>query len=240
VTAGRAIRIVLLAMAATILPGPGASPQAGDAFSEERAAMVARQIEARGIDDPATLAAMRNVPRHLFVPEARQRQAYADSPLPIGFGQTISQPYIVAYMTELLQLAPGMRVLEIGTGSGYQAAVLAEIVDDVYTIEIIAELADWGERNLRGSGYHRVRVRRADGYHGWEEFAPFDAIVVTAAADHIPPPLVEQLRDGGRMVIPVGSPFRTQMLMLVTREGDDVRTQSLLPVRFVPLTRDPG
>jgi protein-L-isoaspartate(D-aspartate) O-methyltransferase len=139
----------------------------------------------------------------------------------------------------LLQLEPGMRVLEIGTGSGYQAAVLAEFLEDVYTVEIIRELARWGEENLRRSGYGDVRVKQADGYYGWEEFSPFDAIVVTAAADHIPPPLIEQLAEGGRMVIPVGSPFRTQMLMLVTREGDDIRTENLLPVRFVPFTRDP-
>jgi protein-L-isoaspartate(D-aspartate) O-methyltransferase len=210
---------------------------AEDAFRAERERMVSRDIAQRGVRDAATLAAMRAVPRHLFVPEARQRQAYADTPLPIGYGQTISQPYIVAYMTELLELEPGLRALEIGTGSGYQAAVLAEILDEVYTIEIIPELARWGEGNLRRAGYDQVQVRHADGYHGWDEHAPYDAIVVTAAADHIPPPLVEQLRDGGRMVIPVGSPFRTQMLMLVTRDGEDVRTESLLPVRFVPLTR---
>jgi protein-L-isoaspartate(D-aspartate) O-methyltransferase len=216
---------------------PAQAYAAADAYAGQRAQMVERQLETRGIADAATLAAMRSVPRHRFVPAARERQAYADSPLPIGYGQTISQPYIVAYMTELLQLEPGMRALEIGTGSGYQAAVLAEILDEVFTIEIVPELASWGQENLRRSGYERVRVKQADGYYGWEEFAPFDAIVVTAAADHIPPPLIEQLRDGGRMVIPVGSPFRTQMLMLVSRDGDDIRTESLLPVRFVPLTR---
>jgi protein-L-isoaspartate(D-aspartate) O-methyltransferase len=228
----------LLAVLGTAwVSGPSKATATEDAYARQRAQMVARQLETRGIDDAATLSAMRNVPRHRFVPEARQRQAYADSPLPIGYGQTISQPYIVAYMTELLQLEPGMRALEIGTGSGYQAAVLAEVLDEVFTIEIIPELARWGAENLRGSGYEHVRVKQADGYYGWEEFAPFDAIVVTAAADHIPPPLIEQLRDGGRMVIPVGSPFRTQMLMLVSRAGDDIRTETLLPVRFVPLTR---
>jgi protein-L-isoaspartate(D-aspartate) O-methyltransferase len=199
--------------------------------------MVATQIEARDIRDPATLEAMRRVPRHLFVPENRRRHAYQDRPVPIGYGQTISQPFLVAYMTETLQPRPGMRILEIGTGSGYQAAVLAEILDEVFTIEIVGELARWGEANLRSAGYDRVQVRHADGYHGWEEHAPFDAIIVTAAADHIPPPLLAQLRDGGRMVIPVGSPFRTQTLMLVTRDGDDIVTRSLLPVSFVPLTR---
>jgi protein-L-isoaspartate(D-aspartate) O-methyltransferase len=215
----------------------GQAPAQDDRFDHERARMVATQIEARDIRDPATLAAMRRVPRHLFVPDERRRLAYQDGPVPIGYGQTISQPFVVAYMTETLQPRPGMRVLEVGTGSGYQAAVLAEILDEVFTIEIVGELARWGEANLRRAGYDQVRVKHADGYHGWEEHAPFDAIVVTAAADHIPPPLLDQLRDGGRMVIPVGSPFRTQTLMLVTREGDDIVTRSLLPVSFVPLTR---
>jgi protein-L-isoaspartate(D-aspartate) O-methyltransferase len=227
----------LAALGALCFLGPPQATATDDAYAGQRAQMVSRQLEARGIQDAATLSAMKSVPRHRFVPEARRRQAYADSPLPIGYGQTISQPYIVAYMTELLQLEPGMRALEIGTGSGYQAAVLAEVLDEVFTIEIIPELARWGEENLSRSGYGHVRVKQADGYYGWEEFAPFDAIVVTAAADHIPPPLIEQLRDGGRMVIPVGSPFRTQMLMLVSRSGDDIRTETLLPVRFVPLTR---
>lgn len=225
-----------LCMALMLAPGANL---ADEGYAAQRAQMVARQIESRGITDAATLAALGNVPRHQFVPEARRHQAYSDGPLPIGYGQTISQPYIVAYMTELLQLEEGMRVLEIGTGSGYQAAVLAEILEDVYSVEIVSELARWGKENLRRSGYGHVRVKQADGYYGWEEFSPFDAIVVTAAADHIPPPLIEQLSQGGRMVIPVGSPFRTQMLMLVTREGDDIRTENLLPVRFVPFTRDP-
>ena len=224
-----------LLVALSLHPALAAPPE--DAYAQARARMVTQQLEARGISDAATLAAMRNVPRHEFVPAARRGQAYADGPLPIGYGQTISQPYIVAYMTELLRLEPGMRVLEIGTGSGYQAAVLGEILADVCTIEIVHELARWGADNLRRAGYDHVRVKQADGYFGWEEFAPFDAIVVTAAADHVPPPLVEQLRDGGRMVIPVGSPFHTQMLMLVTRDGDDIRTENLIPVRFVPFTR---
>jgi protein-L-isoaspartate(D-aspartate) O-methyltransferase len=219
-----------------VLHSTGLAAQ-GDAEARQREQMVARQLESRDITASATLAAMRAVPRHLFVPESRRRQAYEDRPVPIGYGQTISQPYIVAYMTQLLEPAPEMRVLEIGTGSGYQAAVLAELQAEVYTIEIVAELAKWGESNLRHAGFDRVRVKHADGYHGWQEFAPYDAIVVTAAADHIPGPLVEQLRDGGRMVIPVGSPFHTQMLMLVTRNGDDILTQSLIPVRFVPFTR---
>ena len=181
---------------------------------------------------------MRSVPRHLFVPEDRRRQAYEDHPLPIGYGQTISQPYIVAYMTELIEPRASHRVLEIGTGSGYQAAVLAEIVDSVYTIEIVPELAESAAERLDRLGYDNVRVRQADGYFGWEEHAPFDAIVVTAAAEHIPPPLVAQLKDGGRMVIPVGSPFRTQTLMLVEKgRRGRVTTKSLAPVRFVPFRR---
>ena len=219
-----------------LVPASQATAQ-DNRFDHQRERMVERQIQARGIQDPATLEAMRWVPRHLFVPEERQRYAYADRPVPIGYGQTISQPFIVAYMTELLHPRPGMQVLEIGAGSGYQAAVLAEILDEVYTIEIIGELAEWGEANLRNAGYDHVRLKHADGYHGWEEHAPFDAIIVTAAADHVPPPLLDQLRDGGRMVIPVGSPFLTQTLMLITRDGDDIVSQGLLPVRFVPLTR---
>jgi protein-L-isoaspartate(D-aspartate) O-methyltransferase len=217
---------------------PGVTAGSTDSDTAERERMVARHLEARGISDPATLASMREVPRHEFVPEDRRRLAYEDRPVPIGYGQTISQPHLVAYMTERIQLRPGMRVLEVGTGSGYQAAVLGAMLDEVYTIEIIEELARWGGDNLRRAGYDHVRVRHGDGYHGWPEMAPFDAIVVTAAADHIPPPLLAQLKDGGRMVIPVGSPFLTQTLMLVTREGDDIRTRSLVPVRFVPLTRD--
>ncbi len=207
-------------------------------FREKRVAMVRRHIAARGIDNPRVLEALRSVPRHLFVPEAYVEQAYADRPLPIGHGQTISQPYIVAYMTALVEPDPSDRVLEIGTGSGYQAAVLAEIVDAVHTIEIIPELSRTAHDRLQKLGYDNVTVRHADGYFGWEEHAPFDAIIVTAAAEHIPPPLIDQLKDGGRMIIPVGSPFRTQTLMLVEKQGDELSTRSLAPVRFVPFTRD--
>jgi protein-L-isoaspartate(D-aspartate) O-methyltransferase len=203
----------------------------------EREMMVREQIEDRGVTDPATLRAMRAVPRHLFVPGRYADDAYDDRPLPIGYGQTISQPYIVAAMTELVRPLPGSRVLEIGTGSGYQAAVLAEIVDSVYTIEIITELARSAAAALARAGYRNILTRNADGYYGWKEAAPFDAIIVTAAAEHIPPPLIEQLRDGGRMVIPVGSPFLVQTLMLVEKKGGKVSTRSLMPVRFVPLTR---
>lgn len=207
-------------------------------YREERLEMVRSQIADRGVEDPAVLDAMRSVPRHRFVDASQVRNAYEDRPLPIGFGQTISQPYIVAYMTELLQPDSSDRVLEVGTGSGFQAAVLAEIVDDVYTVEIIPELAQTATRRLQDIGYSNVHVRDADGYFGWEEHAPYDAILVTAAAEHIPPPLIDQLRDGGRMVIPVGSPFRTQTLMLVEKDGESISTRSLAPVRFVPFTRD--
>ncbi len=208
-----------------------------DEFERDRRNMVRSQIRARGIRDNATLEAMRNVPRHLYVPAVQRRYAYQDRPLPIGYGQTISQPYIVAYMTEIIRPDENSKVLEIGTGSGYQAAVLAEIVDQVYTIEIVRPLGEQARRKLKAQ-YGNVHVKIADGYHGWEKHAPFDAIVVTAAAEYIPPPLVEQLKDGGRMIIPVGSPFQMQLLMLVEKKGDgEITTRSLMPVRFVPFER---
>lgn len=206
-------------------------------FTREREAMVRDQIQRRGIEDAATLSALSSVPRHLFVPAGLRDDAYDDTPLPIGYGQTISQPYIVAYMTELVRPSRDMKVLEVGTGSGYQAAVLAAIVDSVFTIEIVKELAGPARDRLRSLGYSNAVVRYGDGYDGWGEKGPFDAILVTAAADHIPPPLVRQLKEGGRMVLPVGSPFMVQTLMLVEKEGGKVSTTSLIPVRFVPLTR---
>jgi protein-L-isoaspartate(D-aspartate) O-methyltransferase len=166
-----------------------------------------------------------------------QRQAYTDGPLPIGYGQTISQPYIVAYMTEILQIQPQHKVLEIGTGSGYQAAVLAELTDRVHTIEIIPELAESVEKRLKKIGLSSVKVRQGDGYYGWPDAAPFDAIMVTAAAEFIPPPLLRQLREGGRMIIPVGSPFYVQHLMLVEKKRGEIITRSMMPVRFVPFRR---
>ena len=208
-----------------------------DPYARARESMVSSQLQARDITHRATLQAMRTVPRHLYVPSDQQRNAYLDRPLPIGFGQTISQPYIVAYMTQTIMPAAGQKVLEIGTGSGYQAAVLAGIVDQVYTIEIVGELGRTAKGVLE-KHYDNVHVKIADGYHGWAEHAPFDAIVVTAAADHIPPPLVEQLKDGGRMIIPVGSPFQIQQLMLVEKRGERITTRSLMPVRFVPFTRE--
>lgn len=195
------------------------------------------QYLGRGRLEPRVLAVLGSVPRHEFVPPAERARAYRNQPLPIGYGQTISQPYIVAIMTELLEPAPDDRVLEIGTGSGYQAAVLAELVKQVFTIEIIEPLGRTAQQRLKRLGYDNVMTRIGDGYYGWEEQAPFDGIVVTAAASHVPPPLLEQLKPGGRMVIPVGSRFLTQQLVLIRKNRDGSLTmRQLLPVRFVPLT----
>ena len=241
----RLLPALALALAATV---PFAAPAAAqEERAQERAAMVqaieehARLVpgaaEAGGID-PAVLQAMRDVPRHEFVPEDVRSHAYEDRPLPIGHGQTISQPFIVALMTDLLDVEPGDEVLEIGTGSGYQAAVLSPLAGRVYSIEIVPELGRRAGEVLDELGYANVETRIADGYYGWPEVAPFDAIVVTAAASHIPPPLVEQLEPGGRMVIPVGGPFSTQQLMLVEKLPDGgITTRQLLPVQFVPFTR---
>ncbi len=237
--------LALLCLAHVCVPGLLHSANAGEAdgFAAARERMVERDIARsswarEGVKDKRVLDAMRAVPRHEFVPEARRHEAYADRPLPIGHGQTISQPYIVAYMTELLKAEPEHKALEIGTGSGYQAAVLAEIVDKVYTIEIIEPLAERGEKDLKEQGYDNVEVKHGDGYFGWPEHAPFDVIIVTAAASHIPPPLVEQLKPGGHMVIPVGPPLQTQHLIVVEKlEDGTIRRKSVMPVRFVPLTR---
>lgn len=204
---------------------------------EERARMVLEQIAARNVEDESVLEAMRHVPRHLFVPESYAGSAYADRPLPIGHGQTISQPFIVAFMTELLQVKPGDLILEIGTGSGYQAAVLSELTPNVYTIEIIEELGEQATERFEELGYRSINVRIGDGYFGWNEHAPFDGIIVTCAAGHIPPPLLEQLKPGGRMVIPVGGVYEVQYLVRVTKDEEGrIRSQRLLPVRFVPMT----
>ena len=208
-----------------------------DPYLLKRQGMVKTQIENRGIDHEETLKAMLKVERHLFVPEKLKDEAYDDNPLPIGFGQTISQPYIVAYMTAAINPKTNHKVLEIGTGSGYQAAVLAEIVKEVYTIEIVEELFSSAKKRIESLRYKNIKLKYADGYYGWKESAPFDAIVVTAAAEHIPPPLLEQLKDGGKMIIPIGTPFLNQNLVLVEKSGKDFKTKSLLPVRFVPFTR---
>lgn len=209
------------------------------AFAErrdEREKMVARQIRDRGVRDPNVLSSLRTVPRHSFVRRSDLRRAYSDQPLPIGLGQTISQPYIVAYMTEALKLRPNYKVLEVGTGSGYQAAVCAEIVREVYTIEIIEELAKSAKKRLKELGYRNVFVKAADGYFGWEQKGPFDTIIVTCAAGLVPPPLIEQLKPNGLMILPLGSPFGAQTLVLITKDDKgSVRSRHLLPVRFVPM-----
>ncbi len=198
--------------------------------------MVREQIEARGVSHSQVLDAMRAVPRHEFVPEDLVASAYHDHPLPIGEGQTISQPYIVALMTEMLQLKPSDRVLEIGTGSGYQAAVLSGLAAEVYTIEIKHKLYETSYNILQKLYYKKINCRHGDGYFGWPQAAPFDAIMITAAVDHIPPPLLKQLRDGGRLALPLGSPFGYQNLVLVTKHGEDVSVKQITGVLFVPMT----
>jgi protein-L-isoaspartate(D-aspartate) O-methyltransferase len=235
------VKILLCAVAFAALDALGAT----DAdFAERRRAMVVEiATESPGLPvrfSGEVKAAMATVPRHLFVPQAQQPHAYENRPLPIGHGQTISQPYIVALMTDLLQLGKGDRVLEVGTGSGYQAAVLAKLVRSVYTIEIVAPLAAEARERLARLGYRNVEVRTGDGYAGWEEHAPFDAIMVTAGAREVPPPLLQQLKPGGRMVIPVGPTGMIQHLTLIEKQADgSIRSREIIPVRFVPFTRDP-
>jgi protein-L-isoaspartate(D-aspartate) O-methyltransferase len=235
-------------LAAALLLGMSPSAPAGeeDEFAPQRMllmeevdALVAETRAETGTEalSPRVSEAMRRVPRHRYVPEDEVRHAYKNRPLPIGYGQTISQPYIVAIMTDLMQVREGDRVFELGTGSGYQAAVLGELAAEVYTIEIVEPLAERAAQTLKTQGYENVQVRAGDGYYGWEEHAPFDAIIVTAAASHVPPPLIQQLAPGGRMVIPLGTSFMTQHLMLVEKDEDGrVRTREVLPVMFVPLT----
>jgi protein-L-isoaspartate(D-aspartate) O-methyltransferase len=226
--------VALLLSTLLLAPPPDTSWE----HQELRARMVEQQIAARGVTDPTVLDAMRSVPRHRFVPGVDPELAYADRPLPIGQGQTISQPYIVARMTALVRPDSADRVLEIGTGSGYQAAVLSTIVDSVYTIEILPELAATAAKRLRRLGYDNAVVRNADGFKGWPTHAPFDGIVVTAAPESIPPPLIDQLADGGRMIVPVGPEGATQSLTLVTKEDGEVSKRQLAPVRFVPFLRE--
>lgn len=214
-----------------------ASTATADVYTQARLAMVREQIELRGVDDAALLEAMRRVERHRFVPEEYLDQAYDDHPLPIGYGQTISQPYIVALMSEVLGVQAGERVLEIGTGSGYQAAVLAEMGVDVYTVEIVPELASQATARLDDLGYDNIQVLAADGYFGWEEHAPYDGIIVTAAPDHLPQPLVNQLAEGGRLVIPIGPVGMVQTLWQFEKINGELEATNLGGVRFVPFTR---
>ncbi len=219
------------------IPRPSHDHPSFEERTEERLRMVETQITDRGVEDPNTIAAMKTVPRHMFVRQQDRFRAYSDQPMPIGYGQTISQPYIVAYMTEKLELDPNDVVLEIGAGSGYHAAVAAETARAVYTIEIVSELAESAEETLRELGYKNVFVKDGDGYYGWPEFGPYDAIVVTAAAGFVPPPLLEQLKPDGKLVMPLGSPYGMQTLVVVTRDEENrVRSRRLMPVRFVPMT----
>ena len=209
---------------------------AADPYAVRRQQMVALDLKGRGITDQKVLAAMAQVPRHLFVADSFRDQAYGDHPLPIAEGQTISQPYVVALMTEAVRLKPTDRVLEIGTGSGYQAAVLAGLVKEVYSIEIRKRLADTAAERLKSLGYRNVAVKFGDGYFGWEAHAPYDAIIITAAANHIPSSLIRQLKEGGRLILPLGSTTFAQTLTLVTRKGGELTVEELGPVAFVPMT----
>jgi protein-L-isoaspartate(D-aspartate) O-methyltransferase len=208
---------------------------AQDSYAEKRHAMVDHDLKARGIKDKKVLEVMAQLPRHLFVDRSLRNTAYADHPLPIGEGQTISQPYVVALMTEALKLKPSDRVLEIGTGSGYQAAVLAEIAKEVYTVEIRKSLAETATQRLKDLGYKNVKVKFGDGYLGWEEYAPFDAIIITASANHIPPPLIKQIKEGGRLILPLGSTVYHQTLTLLTKEKGELNIEQMGPVVFVPM-----
>jgi protein-L-isoaspartate(D-aspartate) O-methyltransferase len=230
-------RAGLLLLMLTAMVAAAAEP-APRTEAARRARMVDEQIAARGVRDARVLAAMRRVPREAFVPEGVRDQAYADHPLPIGSGQTISQPYIVAVMTELAHVGPRSRVLEVGTGSGYQAAVLASVAGEVWSVEIVPALAARAAATLARLGYDRVHVRQGDGHRGWPDAAPFDAIIVAAAAPSVPPALLRQLAPGGRLVIPVGGED-AQALEVHVREADGVRVERVLPVRFVPLTGSP-
>ncbi len=232
-TIRHSFRVIPFVVLAVLLTGSAA---ASSAFKAARQSMVDRQIRDRGVSDDKVLDAMNRVPRHRFIPEKMAGQAYVDHPLPIGEGQTISQPYIVALMTEKLGLTRNSRVLEIGTGSGYQAAVLAEIAGKVFTMEIKKKLYEQSTQVLQSLGYKNVKTRLGDGYFGWADAAPFDGIMITAAVDHIPPPLLEQLKDGGRLILPLGNPFRYQNLVLVTKKNDDYIVKQITGVLFVPMT----
>ena len=236
-----ALAVLCGPLAAACAAGPQSPAPEDEDMAAKRERMVDQDIAARGVRDPRVLQAMRSVPRHRFVDPRRARDAYRDHPLPIGGGQTISQPYIVAHMTELVRPQPGDRALEVGTGSGYQAAVLSPLVGHVYTIEIVPELAERAAVVLDELGYDNVTVRHGDGWAGWPEHAPFEVIVVTAAPDQVPPALIEQLAPGGRMVIPVGPVHAVQELRLIEKvESGELRDRRIAPVRFVPMTGGDG
>lgn len=241
---GHSLFISMAVLIGASLLGPGTAGShrpAGGAegfFEKMRSEMVNQQIRARGVSDPHVLQAMSKVPRHLFVPESLQEEAYQDAPLPIGHHQTISQPYIVAFMTEALHVKSSDRILEIGTGSGYQAAVLAELTREVYSIEILGPLYESAKNRLQQLGYRNIHLKLGDGWAGWPEMAPFDKIIVTAAADKIPEALVAQLGEGGRMIVPVGPHEESQDLIVGVKEKGIFRSAETIPVRFVPLVRD--
>jgi protein-L-isoaspartate(D-aspartate) O-methyltransferase len=234
---GRLWQFLIVAMLA--VSGCGQKPAPVGDLASERQRMVQEQLMSRGVRDERVLAAMNKVPREEFVPQDSRAASYTDQPLPIGYGQTISQPYIVAFMTEQLRPKLSDRVLEVGAGSGYQAAILAELVADVYTIEIVEPLAKSAEATLQRLGYKDVHVKIGDGYKGWPEEAPFDAIIVTCAPNRVPQPLVDQLKDGGRMVIPVGDRFAQELYLLEKKNGQ-LKQSATLPVRFVPMIREAG
>ncbi len=228
--------ILFLAGVVLLLPLSSFSLDKEEKYLKARERMVEKDLAGRDITDPRVLAVMGKVPRHLFVKERSRKDAYADHPLPISEGQTISQPYIVALMTQILDIKPGDKVLEIGTGSGYQAAVLAELTDKVFSVEIKEKLAEEAAGRLKNLGYEKVAVKHGDGYFGWEEHAPFDAVIITCAANHIPQPLIKQLDQGGKLLLPLGSTTYFQTLTLVTKKKEDLVVDHLLGVRFVPMT----
>ena len=230
----RVWQCLIVAAFAAVSCGPQAA--AVSDFAGERYQMIQQQVKARGVGDPRVLAAMSKVRRDEFVPPDVKASSYTDQPLPIGYGQTISQPYVVAFMTEQLRLSNNDRVLEIGTGSGYQAVILAELAAEVYTIEIIEPLAKTAETTLQRLGYKNVHVKAGDGYKGWPERAPFDAVIVTCAPDHVPQPLIDQMKEGGRMIIPVGGGLGYQQLYLLEKKNGKIQRRAVLPVRFVPMT----
>ena len=227
---------MLVLLAPAVIFTESAYSQQADPFAAARKKMIERDLKNRDIADVAVLQAMADVPRHRFVPSSLQEQAYADCPLPIGHGQTISQPYVVAFMTQMLEVRAEDKVLEIGTGCGYQAAVLARLSKQVYTIEIVKPLADESRKLLEELGYKNIFIKAGDGFEGWPEHAPFDKIILTCAVKEIPPALIEQLKEGGRIIAPIGAPGTVQQLIIATKQAGKLKHRGVLPVRFVPMT----